>query len=358
MSSNNQKEKQIRKNILKWYFKNKRNLPWRTSYKHNLPNPYYILISEFMLQQTTVNEVIPRFKEFIKLWPNLKKLSITQERQILKFWSGLGYYIRSKRLLKSAKIISKKYNNQIPSTFADLITLPGVGVYTAKAIMGIAYNKPVLPLDANIERIITRVYCLSESMNKIKKEIFNFSIGLISKKKSSNLIQGFMDYGSLICTPIKPHCNKCIISNKCNAFQNNLTNLIPVKNKNIKMKPKKFTRAYIILNQYNEVLLRRRPSHGMLQSMLEVPNDEWLDKKKLLKTDKIIKSLSIKHLKLIKKFIYIFNHYNLNVDIFYTLVSKKKIKNYSWLSLKKTMQSGLPTLMKKIIKIYMKSIEL
>ena len=146
------KELTIQSKLLGWYKKNKRILPWRKLDKKKLPNPYYVLVSEFMLQQTTVNTVISRFKDFIKIWPNLKKLSMVNENQILQFWSGLGYYARAKNLLNSAKIISHKFNNIVPDNYYDLIDLPGVGDYTAKAILGIGYNKSVMPVDANIKR--------------------------------------------------------------------------------------------------------------------------------------------------------------------------------------------------------------
>ena len=271
------KEKQIISKLLVWYRKNKRILPWRFLLKNNLPNPYHILISEFMLQQTTVQTVAPKFDEFIKIWPNLRSFKTTKESRILKVWSGLGYYKRAINLLKSIKIILKKHKNIIPNEYSELIQLPGIGDYTAKAILGIAFNKPVMPVDVNIERIIIRVYGLSETINSNNKIITDCSTKLISKKKSSNLIQAFMDYGSLICLPNNPKCGKCIISSYCKAYKNNLTSIIPIKRKKINEKPIKNTRAYIIINEHKEVLVRRRPPSGMLQSMLEVPNDNWVE---------------------------------------------------------------------------------
>ena len=132
------KELIIQSLIQRWYKKNKRKLPWRLQGSNNLPNPYHILVSEFMLQQTSVNTVTKRFSYFVKKWSSLKKLSLIQEKTILKFWSGLGYYVRAKNLLKSVKIISKKHNYVIPSNYNDLIILPGIGDYTAKAILGIS----------------------------------------------------------------------------------------------------------------------------------------------------------------------------------------------------------------------------
>ena len=161
-------EKKLISKLLKWYAKSKRDLPWRND---NLPDPYYVFVSEYMLQQTTVQTVKTRFEEFIKKWPSNNQLAKTNESKILQFWSGLGYYSRARNLLKAAKIIHKDYKNKIPDTYENLILLPGIGDYTAKAILGIAYNKSVMPLDANIERILARVYALNQPLIKIKKQL-------------------------------------------------------------------------------------------------------------------------------------------------------------------------------------------
>ena len=139
------------------------------------------------------------------------------------------------------------------------------------------------------------------------------------------------------------------------TFKNNLTYLTSLNKKQMNEKPKKITRAYIIINEYKEVLVRRRPHSGMLQSMLEVPNDKWVTNKKLLIKDKTAKLVSIKFSKIIKEFIYSFSHFDLNVEIFYTSIKKRKIENHFWISLNKVVDLGMPTLMKKIMKIYQSS---
>ena len=356
MNSSYNKEQQIKTKLLRWYKENKRFLAWRVLNEKNLPNSYHVLVSEFMLQQTTVNTVKSKFDEFIKKWPNLKSLSQIQEKSILKFWSGLGYYSRARNLLKTAKKISKLNNYIVPSKYNNLIILPGIGDYTAKAILGIAYNKPVLPVDANIKRIIVRVYALLKSTNLISKEIFLYSRKLISKNNSSNLIQAFMDYGSKICLPTKPKCGECIISSNCLAFKKNLANVIPLKIIK-KARRKKYTKAYVVTNEVNEVLVRRRSAKGMLPSMIEVPTSDWLENKIKNKKDVFEIFISRKFYKINNKLIYPFSHFDLYVEIFYIKIKKRKIKNYSWISIKKIDSSGMPTLMKKIVKNYQLSVE-
>ena len=345
------KEKHIIRILLRWYRYNARKLPWRKKRGlKKLPNSYYIFVSEFMLQQTTVNSVVSRFNEFISIWPTLKTLNKANEARILRFWSGLGYYARAKNLLKSIKIIANQHNYLIPKEYSTLIQLPGVGNYTAKAILGIAYNISVMPIDANIERILARLYCITKPVKDKKLIIEDYSKKLISKDKSSDLIQSFMDYGSSICVPKNPLCNDCLIQNYCLAFKKNLTHKIPVKKNK---KTIKFTRAYLIVNEFNEFIVRRRPSTGMLQSMIEIPNDLWTDNKKKLVSDRFINLSSLKFTKLKKKIIYPFSHFNLNIEVYATKTKKNNFKRYKWVSINKLNKSGLPTVMKKIVNLYL-----
>ena len=316
------KEFIIHSKLLIWYKKNKRKLPWRKLLKNKLPNPYYIMVSEFMLQQTTVGTVKNRFVEFISKWPNIDSLSKISQNKILIFWSGLGYYSRAINLLKTAKIINKKFDGKIPKSYDSLITLPGVGDYTAKAILGIAYNQPIMPIDVNIERIIARLYGYKSPLKKIKAKLEKKSTLFISKKFSTNLIQAFMDYGSIVCKPKDPDCKNCIIKTYCIAYKKNYQNDIPLKIKLQTKKRTKYSRAYIFCNENNEILVRKRPSNGMLPSMLEVPNDIWVINKKNLVYDKI--ALRLKN-KLESKALveYSFSHFNLETEVFFIKVKKR-----------------------------------
>ena len=348
--SKKKKELEIQSIFLKWYKKNKRDLPWRSLHKNQLPNPYNIFVSEYMLQQTTVGTVKNRFKEFIQKWPTIDLLSTISDSTILSFWSGLGYYSRATNLLKASKIIKKNYKSKIPNTYEDLIILPGIGDYTAKAILGIAYNKPVMPLDANIERILARVYGMQSPLIQIKKELKIISNLFISKTASTKLIQAFMDYGSIICTPRNPNCNVCLIKLKCISYRKDLQNYIPIKIKMKMQKRKKYSRAYIFYNEKNEILLRKRSAKGMLASMLEVPNDNWVINKNKLVHNKIINN--IKNKMQFKGIVeYSFSHFDLETEVFFIVVKKSIFKGQKWVKIDNINQIGLPTIMKKIISI-------
>ena len=182
-----------------------------------------------MLQQTTVEAVIPYFHKFTVKWPTIKKLSESNIEEIMDAWSGLGYYSRAKNIHKAAKIINKEYNDQIPNNYDELIKLPGIGPYTAGAILTIAYDKKASVIDSNIERIILRIQGIKKPKDKVKKELIKISEELCPDIRSGDYVQAMMDLGSAICRPNNPKCNLCPIKQFCYSYKNNLTNLIPIK---------------------------------------------------------------------------------------------------------------------------------
>jgi A/G-specific adenine glycosylase len=207
-----------------------------------------------------------------------------------------------------------------------------------------------MPLDANIERILARLYALNQPLIKVKKKLSEKAQLFLSKKYSSNLIQSFMDYGSIICTPRNPNCSICEIKKYCLSYQKKIQNTIPVKVKKTTSKLNKFSRAYILINEKNEILVRKRASKGMLASMLEVPNDDWVEKKSLLQRDVIVNEIPKK---LIRKgdLRYSFSHFDLYVEIFYKKIRKIDYPKNKWLNINKYSNSQLPTVMKKILEI-------
>ena len=343
-------ETQVKKFLLKWYSVNARILPWRKKTNKTLANPYFVFVSEYMLQQTTVNTVKNKFNDFILKWPSVNKLARITEPEILKFWSGLGYYSRARNLLKTAKIINKSFKNKIPQTYDELIQLPGIGDYTAKAILGIGFNKSVMPLDANIERILVRLHAIDQPIIKVKNKLKDLANKFISDKYSSNLIQSFMDYGSAICLPRNPRCNICGMNKFCQSYKKNLQLNIPVKLKKKTIKQIKYTRAYVIVNEKNEILVRNRPNKGMLASMLEVPNDNWVKNKNLLIADQDVQNIKTK-LQSKGSLEYSFSHFDLETEIFFGNIKKSHLSNANWIKKSSYSKSGLPTVMKKIVEI-------
>ena len=267
------KHSNIPNKILYWYDKNKRNLPWRkkTTTKNR---EYFTLVSEFMLQQTQVKTVIPYFVSFIKNFPNLKSLANAKEERVLKNWEGLGYYSRAMNLKKTANKLINDFDSKLPEDIEALMSLPGIGEYTSRSILAIAHNKPYIPMDGNVERILKRIFLLKkknetykDNLNK-KKSFFSFS------KRSSDYAQAIMEIGAVVCKPKLPLCNLCPISENCKAF----------KFKDFVIKPKdKFNKTkYFEANVYsykNKYLLIKNKKFNFLKNFFIFPMTE-INKKK------------------------------------------------------------------------------
>ena len=320
------KEQLVTKKILNWYDLNKRSLPWRKNVSQQ-KRQYYTLVSEFMLQQTQVVTVIPYFKRFIKNVPDLKSLSGVQNKKLLKFWEGLGYYSRAKNLKKTAQIVTKNFKGKIPDSFADLISLPGIGNYTASAILAIAFNKPYIPLDGNIERVLKRYLYLKKKKdiqkdNLIKKKsIFGIS------SRPSDYAQALMELGALICKPTNPSCYQCPISNKCISFKKKDFDLKKNKKKNID--------KYFLLKVYKKdqrYLLIKNTKFNFLKNLTIFPMDE------LSKPKNFNKNLNLK-----------LSNMNMNIKIQY-LKNIRKFHSPYWVNEKKLDNYMLPSFTKKIVK--------
>jgi len=222
------------KKILSWYDNNKRNLPWRVS-KKSKNKLYYRLLSEFMLQQTQVKTVIPYFNKFTKKFKTLKELSKCSEKEILKLWEGLGYYRRARNLLTSSKLLVKEYKSKLPDEIKEIKKLPGVGDYTANALLGLVYNKPTIALDGNVKRVFSRL--LNKKVLKINFEKFIElnKKNLFSTKRNSDFVEALMEFGALICKPKDPKCGICDLNRTCKYF-NSSNKIKNIKNKMIKSK--------------------------------------------------------------------------------------------------------------------------
>ena len=314
----------LTKKILHWYDNNKRILPWRKKCSQK-KREYFTLVSEFMLQQTQVSTVIPYFNNFIKKIPNLNSLAKINEKKLLKYWEGLGYYSRVKNLKKTAKIVVSKYKTKLPNTLDELKKLPGIGEYTARAILAIAFNKPYIPLDGNIERVIKRLLNL-KSETEIRKE------NLIKKKKilgtsdrSGDYAQAIMELGALICKPKKPFCEKCPLTKNCKSYKKQDFEIAVKSKKKIDkfFKVKIFTRG-------TKILLIKNTKFNFLKNLKIFPMEE-ISRPKNLK-----KSLNFK-----------MSNMNMNINI-KVMRGMNNIENSSWIEQTKFNSYTLPTFTKKI----------
>ena len=212
------KDKFFSNKLLEWYEKNQRELPWRKNIRHK-DYPYRVLVSEFMLQQTTVATVTPYFEKFINKWPTLKKLSHAKIEDVLLFWQGLGYYSRAKNLLKTVKIIDEDYNGKIPKDKINLIKLPGIGEYASAAISSIAFNKKAVAIDGNVKRVIARYYEIHGNDKSFEKKIYEIAERICPNSKNRSYTQAVMELGAIICKPKNLDCHSCCLKSKCTAHK-------------------------------------------------------------------------------------------------------------------------------------------
>jgi A/G-specific adenine glycosylase len=320
------KDQIITNKILNWYDINKRSLPWRkkTSSKKR---QYYTLVSEFMLQQTQVVTVIPYFNRFIENIPDLETLASFENRKLIKLWEGLGYYSRVRNLKKAAQVIIKDFNKKLPDNFLDLKSLPGIGDYTASAISAIAFNKPFIPLDGNVERVLKR-YLYLKKENQIQKDnLIKSKKVLGTSSRSSDYAQALMELGALICRPNNPLCEKCPISKNCKSFakQDFILNKIKKINKD----------KYFLLKVYkknDKYLLVKNKNFNFLKNFNIFPMQE------LIRPKNFNQNLNFK-----------MSNMNMNIEIKNDKITKPIPFSY-WINPKKLKKYTLPTFTKKIVK--------
>ncbi|MBT6650148.1 MAG: A/G-specific adenine glycosylase [Flavobacteriales bacterium] len=269
-------------NILsQWYAINKRDLPWRSTV-----NPYYIWLSEIILQQTRVNQGLPYYLKFIDALPAVADLANADEDLVLKLWQGLGYYSRARNLQFSAKLILSEFGGNFPDNHADILKLKGVGSYTAAAISSFSFGLPFAVLDGNVIRVLSRVFGIQTPFDTTagKKQFQKLAQELLDKKNPAEYNQAIMEFGALQCVPKSPKCNDCPIVNDCIAFNTNTVSLLPVKSKKLKVKSRFL--HFLVVNKNNEVLIGKRNS-GIWQGLYEFPFlefDENLNEKSVLKS--------------------------------------------------------------------------
>ena len=319
------KEKIITKKILKWYDLNKRSLPWRKKVSLE-KKQYYTLISEFMLQQTQVTTVIPFFERFIKNLPSINSLAKVNDKKLIKLWEGLGYYSRARNLKKTAVSIIKNFKGKLPDNLEDLLTLPGIGSYTANAILAIAFNKPYIPLDGNIERILKRYLYLKKDKEIQRDYLLQRKIVFGKTLRSSDYAQALMELGALICKPKNPLCNQCPIIKNCKSYKN--------KDFSLTKKIKKNKDKYFVLKVYKKkqrYLLIKNTKFNFLKNLSIFPMVELSNPKNFNE------NLNFK-----------MSNMNMNIKIEYSNDNKKFPYSY-WVDGTKMNSYMLPSFTKKIV---------
>ncbi len=335
----------ISKLLIDWYRDHKRALPWR-----GIKEPYKIWISEIMLQQTQVDQVIPYYKKFIRRFPTLKKLAKSELDEVYKIWQGLGYYRRASLAHAASKLILSKWKGKIPSNYDLIRQLPGFGEYTAGAVLSLAYGKPYPAIDGNVNRVISRIYNITDeaSTSAFKQKVKDYTLKMLVPDFISDFNQSLMELGSLICRPKKPLCSECPVQKFC-ASRGNADHL-PRK----KQKPKNphYHVVIGIICKRDKILIVKRPHTGLLANLWEFPGGKKEKKESLedaCKRELLNKvNLHVSNLRKLIFYKHMYSHLHTTLHFYLTEFKKgdirlKKNTAFKWVSIDNLKDYPFPT---------------
>jgi A/G-specific adenine glycosylase len=336
--------------LLEWYDRHRRRLPWRPPAGERA-DPYRVWLSEIMLQQTGVKTVGPYFEKFLARWPNVDALGRASLDDVLRMWAGLGYYSRARNLHACAVAVWRDHGGAFPDTEEGLRALPGIGPYTAAAIAAIAFNRRTMPVDGNIERVVSRLFAVEDPLPQAKPLIQQLAITLLGPSRAGDSAQALMDLGSSICTPKKPACALCPLNDDCAARGRGDQETFPRK------APKKTGAlrrgAAFLVTRGDELLVRSRPEKGLLGGMTEVPSSQWLaaqDDKPALQQAPMLKGIARWQRKL-GVVTHVFTHFPLELVVYTANVPARTRApaGMRWVPIATLSDEALPSVMRKVI---------
>ena len=335
----------VSERLLAWYDDHAREMPWRVSpadrAKGVLPDPYRVWLSEVMLQQTTVAAVRAYFERFTTRWPRVEDLAAAQDGDVMGEWAGLGYYARARNLLKCARAVVADHGGIFPTSRSGLLTLPGIGPYTASAIASIAFDQPETVVDGNVERVMARLHAHTEPLPTAKPALTRLAEGHTPGLRPGDYAQAVMDLGATICTPNSPACGICPLNDLCAARRLGIAAELPRKLPK-KHKPTRFGIAYIARRTDGALLLERRPDSGLLGGMLGWPGSDWGDapaEAPPLDADWQSLEGEVRHT---------FTHFHLRLSLRLAHVDDQVARVGSFVPLAEFRPSDLPTVMRKV----------
>ena len=336
--------------LLQWYDRHRRRLPWRAP-PGARADPYRVWLSEIMLQQTTVKAVGSYFDKFVARWPDVASLAHTPLDDVLRLWAGLGYYSRARNLHACAVAVMREHGGVFPDSEQVLCTLPGIGTYTAAAIAAIAFDRRTMPVDGNIERVISRLFALEAPLPQAKPLIRQLANTLLGEARPGDSAQALMDLGAFICTPKKPACALCPLMADCMARALGTQETFP--HKTVKKTGALRRGAAFVVRRGEELLVRTRAPKGLLGGMTEVPGSDWRtdqDDKAALEQAPVLKGLARWHRKA-GAVTHVFTHFPLELAVYRADVPlrTRAPAGMRWVKIARVADEALPSLMRKVI---------
>ena len=338
------------RDLLAWYDKNRRILPWR-ALAGETADPYRVWLSEVMLQQTTVGAVAPYFQKFVKLWPKIADLAAASLDDVMRQWAGLGYYRRARSLHECAEKITTEYNGLFPESESKLLSLPGFGPYTAAAVMAIAFGQRANVVDGNVERVMARLFAVKTPLPKAKTELRALAAKLLPKSRYGDYAQALMDLGATICTPRRPKCDLCPWRRTCQAHAHGIEAQLPRRVK-AKAKPVRRAIAFVLLDAHGRILLQKRPKDGLLGGMMEVPSSAWKESPMPTLAQAKKSAPAVATWSLLPGAVrHVFSHFELEVVVAVARLGKTSNPEKGlWVNSNKLDEEALPSVMRKIIR--------
>lgn len=337
--------------LLAWYDGHRRRLPWRAPPGHR-PDPYHVWLSEIMLQQTTVVAVAPYFRDFLARWPTVADLAAAPLEDVLQAWAGLGYYARARNLHACARTLAAAHGGRFPETEAALRQLPGIGAYTAAAIAAIAFDRPTVAVDGNVERVMARLHAVETPLPGAKPALKRLAEALVSPERPGDVTQALMDLGATVCTPRKPKCLLCPWSAACHAYRLGRAQALPARSPKAE-RPTRRGIAFFATDPAGAVLLRQRPPEGLLGAMMEVPSSPWLEGAGMPSLDAVISQapLAASWRLLPGRVTHTFTHFHLELGV--AVARCQQVPEPFpgiWVPVDRLGDQALPTVMRKIVR--------
>ena len=330
--------------VLAWYDAHARDLPWRVSPADRRrgirPDPYRVWLSEIMLQQTTVATVRDYYNRFVSLWPTVADLAAAPLDAVLKQWAGLGYYARARNLHTCAEAVVAHHGGHFPQTSADLLTLPGIGPYTAAAIAAISFDEPAPVIDGNVDRVMARYLAIDIPVREAKPEIAA-ALAVSIPARAGDFAQALMDLGATICAPRTALCMLCPLQTGCAGTR--LDPLVyPVKAEK-PVRPTRYGHAFVMRDAAGDVYLQTRPPTGLLAKMTETPTSDWAG----TRADPAFPLLA--DWRRAGQVIHVFTHFRLELDVWTAVVDATSLEAGWWTPPAQLAAEALPTVFRKVL---------